>query len=410
MYHTLLKAYQQLHRVAGPICLLTLLLTACSGYGHTAETQTSASRTTGTSQATATNSANNFSSTLPTDRPIEAAIAPGVQPCPNMVSTPTYWNAVIPVQAGVQQVNSITCAYLEGIHRLQALVTVRTSGTGGYLDAYVYDNFTSHAPGRIFLVRGLSKGQAKISPYSTVLTSEVDPNSSVNKGQGNAALQNDLNREFKWSASTHSFVQVAFPGIYPHTTRYQAERAQQANLGSASWEKDARQVATHFGTALLKWNSTKATIVHGGGPGDPSAIIDIQNATGPSTKAITLTMSRLEGNIPNGIWEIISVTSSDMSLNTPAARSIVHTPLMVTGSGTAFEGVIGAVTVLDHLYSEIGRSQARGAQGNGLTTFATSVSYSTTFKGGEEEGILALISYSQANGAINGMVMQKEIL
>lgn len=403
MDYTLQKAYQQLHRIAGSICLLTLLLIACSGCSNTTATHT------GTGQANS-NAANNSTSTPTTDHTAGTAITPGIQPCPDTVNTPAYWNTITPMQAGASQVNSVTCAYLEGIHRLQALVTVQTGGTGSYLDVYVYDNIMSRVPSMIFRAQGLSKGQAKISPYSTILTSEVDLNSSVNKGQVDAALQNDLNREFKWSASTHSFVQIAFPGIYPHTTRYQAEQAQQANLGSASWEQDARQVAIHFGTSLLKWSNTQATIIHGGGSHDLSATISIKNATGPGSKTSTLIMSRLEGNVPNGIWEVVNVTSSDMALKTPIALSPIHTPLMVSGHGTAFEGVIGTVAVLDHLYNDIGHSQARGTQGNGTTSFATSVSYDSTFKSGEEEGVLALISYSQADGAIDGIIMQKEIL
>ncbi len=406
MYKALLKSHRRISYITGLICLLALLLTACAGNG------TGTTQPTSTQSPTNTNAANNPPPTVITDNATGPQVKPGVQPCPGAVGTPSYWNTIIPIQPDVNQVSGVTCGYLEGQNRLQALVTVQTSGTGGYLDAYVYDNITGTHPARVFQVQSLNKGQARISRYSTVLTSEVDPNSSVNKGQVDASLQNDLNREFKWSASTQSFSQVTFPGMYPHTTRYQAENAQQqVNQGNDQWELDANAVAIHFGANLLKWGATQAAMVSGGGPHDLNAIINMKNAGAQNGgNAITLTMSRLEGNTAGGIWEVTGVTSNGLSLNMPGANSSVHSRFAVSGAGTAFEGVVGTVNVLDHLYNVIGHTQATGAQGMGATSFASNVSYDPTFTSGAEEGIAALFSYSQANGMINGAVMQKQIL
>jgi hypothetical protein len=82
----------------------------------------------------------------------------------------------------------------------------------------------------------------------------------------------------------------------------------------------------------------------------------------------------------------------------------------VTGTGTAFEGKIGIVRVLDHLYNDIGHADATGASGNGPTQFSTSVSYNSSFKGGAQEGLVVLYSYSNADGSIAGAVMLKELL
>jgi len=65
---------------------------------------------------------------------------------------------------------------------------------------------------------------------------------------------------------------------------------------------------------------------------------------------------------------------------------------------------------LDHLYTDIGHAAATGAPGNGPTTFSANVAYTSTFKGGSEEGIVVLYAISNADGSIAAAVMVKELL
>ncbi len=85
-------------------------------------------------------------------------------------------------------------------------------------------------------------------------------------------------------------------------------------------------------------------------------------------------------------------------------------PVAVAGTGNAFEGKIGLVTILDHTYTDIGHASANGAVGNGNTSFSTTVAYNASFRGGSQEGIVALYSYSNADGSIAGTVMIKVLL
>nr|HET6903781.1 hypothetical protein [Ktedonobacteraceae bacterium] len=383
--------------------LITLALTACSGPGG-------GSGSTSTPTVSTTTTAGKATIT-PTTTP---QIQLGTQPCPDAVKAPAHWDAIIPTQANVNKVESVLCGNLVGNASLQALVTVRANGTGAILDVYVYNHITDPSPAQIFKLQNLYKGDARISGYNTVLTAEVDQASSVNKNStSNAALVQDLFREFKWSDGAGTLVPVTFPGIFPDLTRYQAEAAQQeVNQGHQPWRLSATQTAQALAasTNLLKWNANSpATIVSGGGQHDVDAVVSVKNTLAVSG-TITVTLSRLEGNSNGGIWEATSVTSQGMSITSPQERNRLSSPTAVTGSGNAFEGVIGRVFVLDHLYTAIGQADARGAIGNGNTTFSTSVNYTSTFKNGTEEGVLVLYSYSNANGAISGAVMIKEML
>jgi hypothetical protein len=169
-------------------------------------------------------------------------------------------------------------------------------------------------------------------------------------------------------------------------------------------------VANTLAITLLNWSTNApATIVSGGGQHDSDAVVSVKS-TSVVTNSIRVTMSRLEGNTNGGIWIVTAVTSAGMAITTPQNRDLLTSPTAVAGKGNAFEGKIGVVTVLDHLYTDIGHASATGAIGNGNTTFSTTVTYASTFKGGSQEGLIALYSYSNADGSIAGAVFLKELI
>ncbi len=382
---------------------LTLTLAACGGSSN------SAGGTTPAPQATTVGGGSGGSSTAP----VSPGIGLGPRPCPDVVKAPGHWDAIIPTQSGVTKVENVTCGNLVGNPTLQALVTVRYQGTGQILDVYVYSDITSPSPRQLFKLQNLYKGNAKISGYNTVLTAEVDQNSSLNAGKDNASYTQDLFREFKWSDGTGTLVPASFPGIYPDLTRYQAENDQgQVNQGQDAWKLNAAQVANHMAADphLLNWPSNASTtVVSGGGSSDSDAVVTVKNPA-PVGNRINVSLQRLEGNTNGGIWEVVAVTSDGMTITSPQSRDILTSPVKVIGTGNAFEGVIGTLTILDHLYTDIGHANVKGATGNGKTTFSTSVTYNSTFKGGNQEGIVVLYAENNAGSSLAAAVMVKELL
>jgi len=293
------------------------------------------------------------------------------------------------------------------------LVKVRYQGTGQILDVYVYSDITNPSPSQLFKLQNLYKGYAKISVYNTVLTAEVDQNSSINAGKANADLTQDLFREFKWSDGAGTLIPVSFPGMYPDLTRYQAENDQaQVNQGKDPWKLNAVQVANHMAADahLLNWpGNAPTTVISGGGSSGSDAVVTVKNPT-PVGNTIKVSLERLEGNTNGGIWEVVSVTAVGMSITAPQSRDILTSPVKVTGTGNAFEGVIGSIDILDHLYTPIGHANVRGATGNGNTTFSRNVTYNSTFKGGKQEGIVVLYAANNAGSSIAAAVMIKDLL
>jgi len=274
----------------------------------------------------------------------------------------------------------------------------------------VFDNILAAKPNLLFSVKHLLLGDAQISGYSTIMTAEAEPPGLTNTGQPVAQRTPDLFREFQWSDGAGTFVQVAFPGIYPDLTRYQAEQDQaQVNGSQDTWKYDAASVASNLVVDLLKWsNKAQTTLLSGGGPRDVDAVVQVRS-TGPDHPTIKVTLSRLEGNTHN-IWVAIAVMDgSIMSITTPVKWDRLSSPVTVKGTGSAFEGDVGTVYVLDHRYHDIGHAKGIPAN-NGKTTFTATVGYKTTFPTGAQEGVLAYYTYSQADGAILGVVMLKVLI
>src|SRR6266566_2930234 len=164
------------------------------------------------------------SSTGTTKPPVATAepIQLGPQPCPAAVQSAAHWETIVATSA-TQKVEGVLCGYLMGVPTLQAVVKVRYGGTASLLDIAVYAHITGTNPSRIFYLKGLPHGDVGISNFNTLLTGEIDLMPNQHASVPPTQVQQDLYREFKWSESAGTFVQVAFPGLFPDLTRYQAE-------------------------------------------------------------------------------------------------------------------------------------------------------------------------------------------
>jgi hypothetical protein len=328
------------------------------------------------------------------------------------VQDPAHWDAIIPTQRPNARVESVSCGNLLNNPSLQALVTVRHSGSDKLLDVYVYTNITGAHPTQLFKLQGLNRGQAKIGSYTTVITAEVDLHSSLNTGQPPAKLTLDLFREFRGFDTAGTFVQVSFPGLFPDLTRWQAEADQQTvNHGQDSWKLDPMQTAQRFADQVLHPGGT-TTLVSGGGRQDLDALINLtfQHPGGSSSAPITrVTLSRLQGNT-KGIWEVTALTADGLFISSPQSglNTRISNPVTVSGFGPQFESQVGQVLILDHLYNQIGQGLAMGTAGFAPGPFSVSVPYQASFQGGAQEGIVEL---TNVNGiGFEGAVMLKALV
>ncbi len=338
----------------------------------------------------------------PTPTPAEASPTPeprvvlGPQACPNAVKGTAYWDKILGTQGSNSKVVAVSCASIMGNPSLQALVNVRHNDANGTLDVYGFDNITGSQPTRLFKIEGLVKGDAKISYYSSVMTAQVDENSSLNAGKSTSEWTADLCREFEWDTAQGKLVQVVFPGMYPDLTRYQAEADQaHVNQGIDTWKKDAVQTIQH----AMVFQGLKIELVKGGGPNDLTAIVNVwipsTEQTNIGSRVTQITLSRLEGN-PRNIWVVTAIGSDWLLVNTPKSRATISSPLTVTGFGPQYDGKIGYLFIQDHLLQSI-QDQQDGYEvmapdsSSPPSKFSINVKYTSSFKGGAQEGIVVLV-------------------
>ncbi len=346
----------------------------------------------------------------PTKSPVATASRQGIQlgqqPCPAAIQSAQHWNAI--VESGpTKMVEGVICGYLMGVSSLQAVVKIGYRDTKFLLDVDVFTGITSAKPTRIFALTGLVQGDVNISNYNTLLTAQIDPNSSLNKGHPAAQQLVDLYREFKWSDKAGTLVPVAFPGLYPDTSRYQAEFEQyEVNNGQGyqQWRLSAATTAQNFAEFVLKWNpNTPVTVLSGGGANDTRAVVLVKNPSAGGA-AIRLSLSRLELNANGGIWEVTDVATDGITVASPQDWQQLSNPAQVTGTNTAFTGKPATIVVEDHDRATIGQAIMTGK-----STFAERISYSSTFQDGTQEGILAVFTYNGSHVVV-GAVMVKVLL
>jgi hypothetical protein len=340
----------------------------------------------------------------------------GPQACPAGIGSPAHWDAILGTGGSGSKVAAVSCANVLGNPSLQALVTVRHSDANSTLDVYVFNNITSAKPAQLFKLSGLIKGDAKISYYNSLMTAQVDPNSSLNVMSKDASEWSvDLYREFAWDSAQGKLVQVAFPGIFPDLTRYEAEADQAlVNKGQQTWKNDAAQVAKALAGEKFNWTrALSAKVLSGGGSQDVSATVQVQEAPLPGgpkqSPSATVKLSRLEGN-PHNLWEVIAVQDGTDALTNIPARSLIASPVQLQGKGSAFEGVIGHAYIWDRQSSPVGYALLTGTPGMGNASYAIATSYVSSFKAGPTEGFVQVVFTSPVEADPYAMAMVKVLL
>lgn len=340
-----------------------------------------------------------------TATPTAARILLGPQPCPGQTQTPAYWASFVH-PAAAWFIEGVRCGYLTGQPLLQAVVMVRSNDAQRRLALHVFAGLAGPAPTSIFSLDGMQAGEMKISAYNTLLISQQEWQPFQNE-----RILHTLTREFKWSDSAHTLVQVGFVGLYPDATRYQAEAVQQQvneGQGGRGWQLDAVSTARFFAEFLLQWPAASpATVVSGGGTHDAQAVVLVTNPT-LDHATIQVALSRLELNTNGGIWEVTGVTTKGLTLTAPHSLQQVASPAPVAGSARPASGEHPVLVVLNDEHTIVGQ-ETLVPPGTGTPFYTTLVYTSPLFQGEVQEGAVALYLLT-ADQRIAGCVMVKVLV
>src|SRR5712692_1104903 len=379
----------------GMLAALVLLLSACNLLGTPSQT--------GRSGTPVLTSITPTQVTSPTPVPTLPTITlQVVGPCPSSLAN--SWDHVVGTKPGVAKVQKVMCGSLEGSGSLDALVIARYYTPDYKMDFFVYDNL-SGTPNRRFAVQGLVQGDAQISPAGTIITSQLI---------SNIAIPPNVFKEYQWNATTASFAQILFPGLYPDVTHYQVEHAQfVANAytaqGKTPWQDSANSVVNKLASDIFHWTlTTTKTVTFNSRSG--TYIVQETN-TGPGGGGFVATLFHLD-TVATNIFEISQIAPLDTGtrISSPAPGVRLSSPVSVSGTSYQASGsVLGEVMIYDDTYTIVGNSGAIPSQASGgYVNFTQSVSYQLNAPG-LQEGVVAFLGTNQNNASLSNQVAMVKV-
>lgn len=265
--------------------------------------------------------------------------------CMGLLRTTDY-GRVVHLQAQSQKVGAVQFTNQLVGGQPAVLIEVIHTGTGQTLDAYIY-GCTMHKqiPTLIplFTQRGLVEGSISISASNTLITSELDTTISSQTLAQLQSLQQNVYHEYRWQYGR--FVQITFPGLYPVSSRSEAEALQQeANNGQAQPWGDPLVTAEQMAKDIFKWpaSSPQDTILSNNG-----TIAQVQLVQESVQMRVTVTLERLLQQNKTGLWFVTGAQTNGMSREQPVAASIITSPTTIKGAGALSDGQTTA-TLFDH--------------------------------------------------------------
>lgn len=300
----------------------------------------------------------------------------------------------------VQFVNSL----VEG--QPAALVSVANGDAQHSLDVYIYGcTLRQHTPHLLplFTQRGLPQGTISISSANTLVLGQLDTNLSAQAEVLVQPLQQNIYREYHWVNGT--FVQMLFPGLYPVSSRSEAETLQQqANGGQSLPWRDPLTTAEQMAKDLFKWpsSSTQDSVLNNNG-----TTAQVQLVQQNPTQQVTVTLERLVQHNTAGLWFVTAASSSGIALSQPQAGNTITSPTTLKGSGGLADGQT-TVTLFDHTLTPLSQlnNPTLNVDTGGLitgTTFYTNNAHN-------QQGLLLIQSLPPAASTETGQLVLVKVL
>ncbi len=265
--------------------------------------------------------------------------------CIGLLRTTDY-GRVVQLQAQSQKIGAVQFTNQLVGGQQAVLIEVIHTGTGQTLDAYIY-GCTMHkqTPTLIplFTQRGLVEGSISISASNTLITSELDTTISSQTLTQLQPLQQNVYHEYRWQYG--HFVEITFPGLYPVSSRGEAEALQQeANTGQAQPWSDPLVTAEQMAKDIFKWpaSSLQDTILNNDG-----TIAQVQLVQESMQMRVTVTLERLIQQKGTDLWFVTGAQTNGISREQPVAASIITSPTAIKGAGALSNGQTTA-TLFDH--------------------------------------------------------------
>ncbi|GCE25024.1 hypothetical protein KDA_05080 [Dictyobacter alpinus] len=310
------------------------------------------------------------------------------QDCTSMLHTRDY-TQLVPFQPRTQRMSAVQ--FINDVTSKQpaALLQVEDLSPQQKLDVYIYgcpsqQNTTD--PALLFKQQGLVKGSIDVTQAHTISIGQIDTTLPTDSDTLLLPLQQNVFQEYAWHNGT--FQRVAFPGLYPVTSRSEAEALQdEANNGQNLPWTGPQATAEQMAEDLLHWSKSTlhATLKDITGA---EAHVLLERKDIHLTVAVTL--ERLVQDNSKGLWWVTNAQSPGISIDQSQFNTPVSSPLQLEGTIIPTSEKVTA-TLFNHTLTAIPLQTPGTLQTDEGGHLTGTLSYNNIFP--DQPGLLLITEY-----------------
>ncbi|GCE03317.1 hypothetical protein [Dictyobacter aurantiacus] len=316
------------------------------------------------------------------------------QSCASLIHNTDY-TQIVQIQprtqrmAAVQFVNEVTGG------QPSALIQVEDLSSQQKLDVYLYTCTRQQSKpvlNLIFKQQGLIKGMVDITQAHTLSVGQIDTTLPADSDALLLPLQQNVFQEYGWqNGSLH---QLVFPGLYPVTSRSEAEALQdEANNGQSLPWTDPLSTARQMAQDLFQWPSKaiQATLKDKG-TNEAHVLLEKKD----TRIEVAVTLDRLIQANSKGLWWVTNAQSPGITLDQTQFNNPQSSPLQIQGTIIPTHEKITA-TLFNHTLSTIPLQHNSDLQADSAGHFSGTLTYDNLFP--DQPALLLITTYPRDEDA-----------
>ncbi len=227
-----------------------------------------------------------------------------------------------------------------------ALVQVMGVNAQHPLDIYIYGCTMQRGKPvlrLLFKQPGLVQGTVSVTRANTLSIGALDTTLPPQASTVLQPLEQNVYREYAWHNGM--FIQREFPGLYPVTSRSEAEALQdEANNGLSLPWSDPLLTAEQLARDIFQWSGSDVQDTLQDNDGMTAHVLLAQKD--PPLR-VTVTLQRLIQPGSRGLWFVTAAQTRGITLNQAVLQPFVTSPLTIHGSIDLAKGR-ATTTLFDH--------------------------------------------------------------
>lgn len=338
--------------------------------------------------------------------------------CAGLIRSTDYTQPVH-LQAGSEQLSAVEfVSQLDG-GQPASLAQVVHNDALHTLDVYVFGcSIRSKKPRltTLFSQSGLTQGTVTISKANTLITGALDTTITADASAFLLPLQQNVYHEYAWKNG--AFRRVAFPGLYPVTSRVEAEALQQdADSGQTLTWNDPLATAEELSRDVFGWPEIDARDIVLSNDGITAQVELFQSHP---NMTVTVTLQRLLQHDNKGLWFVVAAHTSGVTLGLAGQQrttlpqdisisTLLHSPVQLSGTSVLADGST-STTLFDHTLTALTGATSIPLQVSADGTYTGSLNYTSIIAG--QQGLLLIqsVPLTNNNQIENGQLLLIPIL